>query len=148
MRDTHRERQTQAEGEAGSVQGAWGGTRFRVSRITPWAEGSAKPLSHPGCPIPGPWDHDLSGRQMLNQLSPLSSVRSSSLVEHRTFPDLVLLPYLTSLGLLERVWARCTPSYFHTCSCPAGSSSHGLSRELLFFVKSGWNPFFWDCPHP
>ena len=22
-----------------------------VSRITPWAEGSAKPLSHPGCPI-------------------------------------------------------------------------------------------------
>ena len=51
MRDTEREREamTQAEGEAGSMQGARHGTRFRVSRITPWAEGSAKPLSHPGC---------------------------------------------------------------------------------------------------
>ena len=50
MRDTERERETQAEGGAGSVQGARRGTRSRVSRITPWAEGGAKPLSHPGCP--------------------------------------------------------------------------------------------------
>ena len=32
------------------MQGAQHGTRSRVSRITHWAEGSAKPLSHRGCP--------------------------------------------------------------------------------------------------
>ena len=41
----------QAEGEAGSTQGALRGTRSRVPRIKPWAEGGAKPLSHPGCPV-------------------------------------------------------------------------------------------------
>ena len=54
MRDTERgerETETQAEGEAGSMQGARSGTRSRVSRIRPWAEGSAKLLSHVGCPI-------------------------------------------------------------------------------------------------
>ena len=32
------------------MQGAQRGTRFRVPRITPWAEGGAKLLNHPGCP--------------------------------------------------------------------------------------------------
>ena len=32
------------------MQGARLGTRSRVSRIRPWAEGGAKRLSHPGCP--------------------------------------------------------------------------------------------------
>ena len=54
MRDTEREREreaeTQAEGEAGSTQEARHGTRSWISRITPWAEGSAKLLSHLGCP--------------------------------------------------------------------------------------------------
>ena len=52
MRDaqTETKAETQAEGEAGSMQGARCGTRSPVSRIKPWAEGSAKPLSHPGCP--------------------------------------------------------------------------------------------------
>ena len=51
MRDTEREKEaeTQAEGEVGSRQGAQHGTRSRVSRVTPWAEGCAKPLSNPGC---------------------------------------------------------------------------------------------------
>ena len=44
MRDTQRGRDT------GSMQGAQCGTRSWVSRITPQAEGGAKPLSHPGCP--------------------------------------------------------------------------------------------------
>ena len=44
------ERERQAEGEAGFMQGAQCGTRSRVSRITPWAEGGAKLLSHPGIP--------------------------------------------------------------------------------------------------
>ena len=59
MRDTEKERERerereaeiQAEGEAGSTQGAPCGTQSQVSRIiTSWAEGGAKPLSHPGCP--------------------------------------------------------------------------------------------------
>ena len=49
-REIEREAETQAEGEAGSTQGARCGTQSRVSRITPWAEGGAKPLSHLGCP--------------------------------------------------------------------------------------------------
>ena len=51
MRHTEREAETQAEGEAGIIQRAQRGTRSRVSRIRPWAEGGAKPLSHPGCPM-------------------------------------------------------------------------------------------------
>ena len=51
MRDTEREAETQAEGEAGSMQGARHGTQSQVSRIRPWTEGSAKLLSHPGCPV-------------------------------------------------------------------------------------------------
>ena len=39
MRDTQREAETQAEGEAGSMQGAQCGTRSRDSRIMPWAKG-------------------------------------------------------------------------------------------------------------
>ena len=34
------------------MQGALCGTPSEVSRITPWAEGAAKPLSHWGRPIP------------------------------------------------------------------------------------------------
>ena len=46
-----REAETQAEGEAGSMQEAQRGTRSWVSRIMPWAEGGAKLLSHLGCPV-------------------------------------------------------------------------------------------------
>ena len=52
MRDTEREAETQAEGEAGSMQGARCGTWSWVCRITPWAKGGTKLLSHRGCPIP------------------------------------------------------------------------------------------------
>ena len=45
------EAETQAEGEAGSMQGACRGTGCPVSRITPWPAGGAKPLSHPGVPV-------------------------------------------------------------------------------------------------
>ena len=62
MRDTQRDAEAQAEGKAGSMQGArrgtwssmqgaWRGTWSCVSRITPWAEGGVKPQSHPGCPL-------------------------------------------------------------------------------------------------
>ena len=50
MRDTERKAETQTEREAGSVQGARRGTQSQISRITAWAEGGTKPLSHPSCP--------------------------------------------------------------------------------------------------
>ena len=50
-REREREAETQAEGEAGSMQGGGYRTRSRDSRITPWAEGRRKPLSHPGIPL-------------------------------------------------------------------------------------------------
>ena len=50
MRDRGTE-EIQAEGEPGSMQGAQRGPGSWVSRITPWAEGGAKPQSHPGCPV-------------------------------------------------------------------------------------------------
>ena len=49
-REKDRKAETQAEGEAGSTQGARRGTQSQVSRIRPWAEGGAKPLSQLGAP--------------------------------------------------------------------------------------------------
>ena len=40
MRNTQREAEPQAEGEAGSMQKAQCGTRSQDARITPWAEGT------------------------------------------------------------------------------------------------------------
>ena len=50
-RERERERGRDTERGRSSTQGARRGTRSQVSRITPWAEGVAKPLSHPGCPL-------------------------------------------------------------------------------------------------
>ena len=50
MRDPEREAETQAEGEAGSMQGAQCGTQSWDSRIRPWAEGTrstTEPPRHP-----------------------------------------------------------------------------------------------------
>ena len=47
MRDTHREAETQAEGEAGSMLGARCGTQSQDPGIT---KTDAQPLSHPGSP--------------------------------------------------------------------------------------------------
>ena len=72
MRDREREAETQAEGEAGSMQGADvgldTGTRSRVSRIRPWAEGSTKPLSHEGCPILSNFQCSLRSRAVISIL--------------------------------------------------------------------------------
>ena len=48
--EREREAETQAEGEAGSMQGARRGTGSRVSRITPWAEGRGSTAEPPRCP--------------------------------------------------------------------------------------------------
>ena len=54
MRDTERgrerETETQAEGEAGPMQGARCGTRSRDSRVTPWAEGRRQTAEPPRDP--------------------------------------------------------------------------------------------------
>ena len=49
MRHIERSRDIGRE-RSSSLQGAWCGIRSQVSRIMPWAEGGAKPLSHLGCP--------------------------------------------------------------------------------------------------
>ena len=75
-----REAETQAEGEAGSMQGAQCGTRSQVSRIRPWAAGSAKPLSHPGCLQ---WKFFLKsdeGRDIIGLLVVEYNIKSQSLI--------------------------------------------------------------------
>ena len=48
MRDTQREAEAQAEGEAGSVQGVQRGTRSRTLGSQPEPKADAQPLSHAG----------------------------------------------------------------------------------------------------
>ena len=54
LREREREREriaeTQADKEAGFMQGARRRTQSLASRIMPWAAGTAKPLCHWGCP--------------------------------------------------------------------------------------------------
>ena len=47
MIESEREAETQAEGEAGSMQGAQRETRTRVSRTTPWARGRRQTAEPP-----------------------------------------------------------------------------------------------------
>ena len=47
---TQREAETQAEGEAGSMQGARRGIQSRVSRIAPWAKGRHQTAAPPRDP--------------------------------------------------------------------------------------------------
>ena len=51
VKEQQREAETQAEGEEDSMPTAQRETPSQVSIITPWYEGSAKPLRHLGCPI-------------------------------------------------------------------------------------------------
>ena len=48
--EREREAETQAEGEAGSMQGARRGIRSRVSRIAPWAKGRRQTTAPPRDP--------------------------------------------------------------------------------------------------
>ena len=50
MRDTEREVETQAEGEAGPIHGALCETQSRDSRITPWAKGRRQTAEPPRDP--------------------------------------------------------------------------------------------------
>ena len=50
MRDPEREAETQAEGDAGSMQGARCGTRSQDPRVTPRAEGRHPTTEPPGAP--------------------------------------------------------------------------------------------------
>ena len=48
MRDTGREAETQAEREAGSLQGTRCGTQSQILGLCPELKTDAQPLSHPG----------------------------------------------------------------------------------------------------
>ena len=50
MRERERQAETQAEREAGSMQGAPCGTRSQYPRITPWAKGRCSTAEPPGHP--------------------------------------------------------------------------------------------------
>ena len=56
MRDTDREAETQAEGEADSPQGARCRTRSQEPRIMPEPKADAQPLRQPSVPLPGSFD--------------------------------------------------------------------------------------------
>ena len=53
MRDPEREAETQAEGEAGSLQEPDAGLDPRTLGSRPESKADAQPLSHPG--VPGTW---------------------------------------------------------------------------------------------
>ena len=93
MRNTEREAETQAEGEAGSLRGARCGTQSQVSRITPWTEGGAKLLSHRGClehlplvqvMVLGSWDQVLHRAPLREPASPSVYVLASLCVSHES----------------------------------------------------------------
>ena len=50
MKHREREAETQAEGEAGSPQGAPCGTQYQIPGSCPAPKTDAQPLSHPGIP--------------------------------------------------------------------------------------------------
>ena len=51
MRDTEREAESQAEGEAGSLWGAWCRTRSQDPRIMSWVKGKCSTTEPPRCPM-------------------------------------------------------------------------------------------------
>ena len=53
MRDTEREAETQAEGEAGSLRGARRRTPSPDPRVTPWARGRRSTAELPRRPLKG-----------------------------------------------------------------------------------------------
>ena len=64
--EREREAETQAEGEAGSMQGAQRGIRSRVSRIAPWAKGRRQTAAPPRDPP----NQDLNNKnELFNYLS-------------------------------------------------------------------------------
>ena len=50
-RDNEIETETQAEGEAGSMQGARRGTRSRIPGSRPEPKADTQPLNHPSIPV-------------------------------------------------------------------------------------------------
>ena len=55
-----REKETQAEGEAGSTLGSRRGTRSRVSRITPWTKGRRSTTESPRDPLIHSFQYQIS----------------------------------------------------------------------------------------
>ena len=117
-RHTEREAQTQAEGEgeeAGSMQGAWYGTRSRVSRITPWAEGRRWTAESPRDPLLGAfWS---------------MPVGSSGLGASATFS-------LHCMGGNKETLRS---------DCHVFPWSRGLFSESSYILLGGWHPGLFSC---
>ena len=119
--ETHR----QAEGEAGSMRGAWRGTRSQVSRITPLAEGGAKPLSHPGCPVS-------TFKSLLSYFTPysfFSCVLSPS--PHTILCYILSLNWYSKTEALSYFFLTCKLSVFLYClmNWPPYIGLHGSADE-------------------
>ena len=105
--ERHRKGETETEGEAGSMQGAWRGTRSQVPRITPWAEVGAKPLSHPGCPSIIFLKHEFFKQQT-------SWTQTRQLHDYQDLgEDGATTPVLRELNLLNNVTSGTQKTCFH-----------------------------------
>ena len=131
------------------MQGAQRGTRSRVPRITPGAEGGAKPLSHRGCP-----KLDFNSENFLSVCCfgfPSSARRFMlplSLCHHFSshwggYLKVVLLPSCSGgsgpdFGVVEREWSRIRKPEFnfgsaiHNYSC-----AFSLDLSVLFCNMRG-----------
>ena len=108
MIDTEREAETQAEGEAGSMQGARRGTRSRVSRIMPWAEGRRQTAEPPRDPWEGNIFEQYTDHRSLEAYWPLGSCHCP-------------LRYLTQLRKLW--WKSCHPGTMRSVKHYEGKGS-------------------------
>ena len=132
MRNTEREAETQAEGEAGSMQGAQSETRSQVSRITPRAEGDTKLLSHWGCPACFFFNRsDISGKNIpwvMLRISQYINIRRHQISSHPTIQD----------ARLDHLVKRVT----------AVSLNYKALFSILWLLSRQWGDTLRPCDYP
>ena len=156
MRDTEREVETPAEGEAGSLRRTWCGMRSRVSRTMPWAwvEGRRSTSEPPRCPSAcwlqwplvaptnlGPWPDRQSRLQWFQRISrfPASS--------HDCSPNFQTISIISSAprapGSSKLPWTQVRgPSKCHNVLCK--SNLHAIpwglqvTGQFLQFQTTDW----------
>ena len=91
------------------MQGARHGTRSWDSRIRPWAEGGAKPLSHPGCPFFFFFKCDMSDISSFFLISAVSFVAMQNTAAHHLYlPRCYVRRHDSSQG--NQPPSRCAPA--------------------------------------
>ena len=94
IHERHREAETQAEGEAGSLWGAWWETPSQDPGIMIWAKGRCSTPEPPGCPCPKIFMYGLVYMQPLRNLPVWKRWRLS---QFGYFASLFLCPGTTCL---------------------------------------------------